>query len=113
LGADDSNGGFSITPAGTVLTPNGGEPLTGLSSTTISWVPHPDTARHTIRFSLDEGASWTNLVSQDATFGASYNWLVPNDISSSAGFVRVAPYTGTSQWLGKDVSNSFFILEAS
>ena len=107
LGVDDSDGVFSITPAGTVLMPNGGEAFNGGDNTTITWVAHPDAASYTVRFSQDNGTTWTNLINQDAALGTSYSWSVPN-IDSPNCLIRVAPYGAAWLWLGADDSDDVF-----
>lgn len=102
-----TNGTFTIAPAGiTLLSPNGGEVLSGCASTYIHW---SNTLTETVRlyFSADNGSSWTHITSLDAQKGSanySYLWKVPA-INAEKCLIKVTSYADTSI---KDLSNGTF-----
>jgi len=87
---DVSNAVFTINPAVTVATPNGGENLNGCTVTTITWTGEPGTNNYTLQYSTNGGGSWTTIVNQSFSGGPnySYNWTLPN-LSSNFCLVKV------------------------
>ena len=89
----------------TVLSPNGGETLTGCTSSTISWStsgigsPYFD-----IDYSPDNGSSWVAIASNYFSPGGTYSWTLPN-ISSGSFLVRVSLSSNSAI---KDQSNAVF-----
>jgi serine protease AprX len=113
LSTDSSDAVFSITPASTVLAPNDGVPLTGLSTTNIQWTAHPDAATYWVRFSSDGGTSWSRLATRDASLGTSFSWSIPNNINSQDCLVNVIAFSDEGQWLAADSSDTVFPVEST
>ncbi|MGG9972550.1 hypothetical protein ACQ33O_12220, partial [Ferruginibacter sp. SUN002] len=92
--SDVSNAVFTIKPAVTILTPNGGDVITvgGCTVTSITFDRSPAWSTYAIEYTLDDGATWTNITSSFSatTNPATYNWNVPNIFSDKAR-VRVKP----------------------
>jgi hypothetical protein len=76
----------SVSPI-TVLFPNGGESWTVGETRDISWTASSSIASVRIEYSKDDFAS-SNLIAS-STSGNSYQWLVPDDVSSSVK-IRIA-----------------------
>ena len=107
LTRDDSDAVFSIHKPGTVLSPNGGETLTGQSTVPIDWVGHPDAVSYELRYSVNGGSTWPLIDRPLATAGTSYNWTVPN-VDSTTALVRVIRIGTGGAWLGRDDSDAVF-----
>jgi hypothetical protein len=91
----------------TVLTPNGGEELTGGSVYDVTWESVGTIPQVHIQYQLDGGSWSTAAINQDNT--GTYAWTVPNTPSSSA-LIRVVSATGGLL----DVSDApFTILEGT
>lgn len=89
---DTSDVAFTISasaPPITVLTPNGGQTLTGCQSYNITWSDSPVTGSYDIAYSLNGGTTFTNIVTAYATTSGSYTWIVPNGLNSSNALIRV------------------------
>jgi hypothetical protein len=97
---------FSIVDDGVerirVLSPNGGETLTGESTHEITWETTGPIANVEIEYSTDNGTSWTSITGSTGNDG-SYEWTVPN-ISSDQCLVRISDTDGNPS----DTSNSTF-----
>lgn len=99
-------GGGGATKTITVNAPNGGEKLAIGSSYTIKWSSANVTDTVRIRYSTNNGSSWTIITSSTENNG-SYNWAVP-DVNSSQCLVRInAVNTDGTPY---DVSNSTFTI---
>ena len=88
---DDDDKGKFITldidsvPAGITLTaPNGGDTLTLLATTTITWTSAITSGNVKIEYSKDGFSSDINTIVSSTTDDGSYAWLVPNDATRSA-----------------------------
>ncbi|MCX6210511.1 MAG: hypothetical protein NTZ59_13685, partial [Bacteroidetes bacterium] len=103
---DISDAVFTIKPAITILTPNGGDLLGACTQTSITFEKSPAYSNANIEYTLNGGTSWTSLVANNnygtANTTFTYNWSIPN-LSSSNVKIRVYP-TGNIQ-LG-DSSNA-------
>ncbi len=93
---------------GSVVTPNGGESLAGMSTVNIQWTDFPDAATYWVRFSSDGGTSWSRLATQDAALPTNYSWSIPNNINSANCLVNVIAFNGAGQWLATDSSDGVF-----
>jgi len=111
---DTSNATFEILadivlPIVTVEAPNGGETYHFGQKTNIKWKATDDTELAanpiTLWYSTDEGAAWTNIIS-NITNSGSYSWSVPS-IEASKYLVSVEA-KDTSNNVGRDTSNSTF-----
>jgi photosystem II stability/assembly factor-like uncharacterized protein len=103
--SDISNFDFSIQSAGIVVeSPNGGEVITANTGNYINWTP-TGVNEVNIEYSVDNGSTWTNIVS-NAT-GTWYWWdPVPNTPSSSC-LIRITDATNASL---SDVSDATFTI---
>ncbi len=103
---DLSDAVFTIKPAITILTPNGGDVLGACTQTSITFEKSPAYSNANIEYTLNGGSSWTSLVANNnygtANTTFTYNWSIPN-LSSTNVKIRVYP-TGNIQ-LG-DSSNA-------
>ena len=105
--SDVSNANFTVKPAVTVLTPNGGQNLGGCTVTSVTFDRSPAYNAYTIEYSSNGGSSWTSMTSSFTASGnpATYNWTLPNN-PSTQGLVRVTPNSlGTGY---ADVNNNPF-----
>ena len=105
---DVSNATFTIAPAITVLSPNGGETWVGCSTYPITFAHTNCNSYYNIDYSTNGGSTWTNIATSlytSSTYTTSYNWQVPNGLTSSQCLIRVSDYYGT---LASDVSNANF-----
>ncbi|MEZ4653419.1 MAG: cohesin domain-containing protein [Candidatus Eisenbacteria bacterium] len=118
--SDASNGTFSIQAAGnqppvvTVLSPNGGENLTGGSASSITYtatdVDDDDASLQiTIEYSANGGGSWTQVAAGQSNTG-SFSWTVPS-AATTQGRVRVTASDGEAS--GNDTSNANFTITAA
>ncbi len=103
---DISDAVFTIKPAITILTPNGGDTLGACTQTSITFEKSPAYSNANIEYTLNGGSSWTSLVANNnygtTSTSFTYNWSIPN-IASSNVKIRVYPTGNIS--LG-DSSNS-------
>ncbi len=100
-------------PQAAVTAPNGGEVLTG-NSTSITWtesVPSgAGVSARTIEYSLDNGASWTTL--STAAGPSPYVWDLTNVPNTSQGRARVRVTDGGTPTLSMtDMSNAVFTID--
>ncbi|RPI97916.1 MAG: hypothetical protein EHM32_00530, partial [Spirochaetales bacterium] len=91
----------------TVTSPNGGEAWAIGSSQKITWTSTADIGNVKIEYSTDNGANYTTITSSTADTW-SYNWTVPNVISSSCRVRVSAAGTGPA-----DTSDSEFTIVQS
>ncbi|BCR06700.1 hypothetical protein DESUT3_37690 [Desulfuromonas versatilis] len=111
LANDVSDGPFTILPgtppsALAVVSPNGGETLTGGTTHTIQWAAHTGATNYLVRYSTNGGASWNPVAS---VTGTSFVWTVPAADSANC-LVRVTAYGAGGAWLANDVSNGPFTI---
>jgi len=95
LVTDLSDAVFIINPSLQITTPNGGENFqVGGPVQTISWISN-GTFTTTLRldYSINNGATWTNIATGISNATTSYNWTIPNTPSAQC-LVRV--YEGTT-----------------
>jgi hypothetical protein len=106
---DVSNAVFAIAPSITVVSPNGGETLTGCATYTISWNKSTCIGNWTIQYSTNNGTTWTPIVTNLTNTGVtlqSYNWAVPNGVTTTQALIRVESYSSPGTYF--DVSNAVF-----
>ncbi|MBI4648554.1 MAG: hypothetical protein HY738_18715, partial [Bacteroidia bacterium] len=102
---DVSDVNFTIAaPYITVTAPNGGENLEGCSSKSVTWTSAGTSGYYTVKYSINNGASWSTLVSN--TSSTTYSWSVPS-LSSTSCYVKVHDYYTSSI---SDSSNSAFTI---
>ena len=86
----DFNIVFDYTPPQVhLLSPLGGETLTGYSTFEITWTATEDVGLRpaTLRFSADSGATWS-VITTEAT-GGRYVWRVPSNITTTEARVSI------------------------
>lgn len=103
---DLSDTTFRILPnAPLLLTPNGGEVFDVNNITTITWNTATYYTNVRIEYSFNNGFTW-NLISTNTTNSGSFNWTVPNAVSTQC-LVRVM---SVSNLLLGDTSNATFTI---
>ena len=115
---DVSDAVSTIAAPITVNSANGGESLYGCSTYGITWTASNCISRFYIYYSTDNGSSWINIANQYNTtsnsMGASvqtYNWLVPNTITTANALFKVTDYYNNTTVL--DQSNAVFNINPS
>ncbi len=110
--ADTSDIAFIISPTAasiTLTSPNGiADTLYGCQTKTITWNQTSAIGSYNIAYSLNAGASWTNIVTNYATTGNTYNWIVPNTINSSTVLLRVQSVANPTTVF--DLSDAYFTI---
>ncbi|MDA3802950.1 MAG: hypothetical protein PF488_03600 [Patescibacteria group bacterium] len=97
-----------------IVEPSGGERLSGNvtygENFVIEWTsPGGDALDNfDIEYSLDDGTSWNNVVSDLASTATTYNWSIPNDNSENVR-IRVIAQDNTNSALLTETSNLFTI----
>ncbi len=87
----------------TLVSPNGGETLTGGTTHNITWTSSGATSAVKLEYSTDGGASYTEIIASTANDG-SHAWLVPA-LNTNQALVRISDAT---DGVPSDVSNTFF-----
>jgi phage-related protein len=105
---DVSNANFTVSPATPILTyPNGGETLNIGCDYQILWQQNSLYTYARLDYSLDNGATWVNIVNGASNYGYFY-WNVPTTITPSTNcLIRLSNYQDLSVW---DVSNATFTI---
>jgi len=105
---DESNASFTIRGAFTLTAPNGNEQWTVGTTQPITWTTFGTIPNVKLEYSTDGGASYPSVIIASTSNTGSYNWSVPNAISTTAR-VRVsnAADTGTL-----DTSDANFKIKA-
>ncbi len=110
IGQDDS-GNFTITPLPlAVVSPDVGETLNAGTTHTVSWTAPPNAATFFLRYSTDDGNTWT-LIDTITTNTDEYNWTVP-DTGSAISRFRVTARDASNVWLGMDESGGTFTIQS-
>ncbi len=107
--SDISNNVFTITAASPffLLTfPDGGESLFPSTFYNITWASAFTGQNASLEYSIDNGSSWTTIISSTPNITESYSWLVPNTPSTQC-LVRVKDAANAS---ASDVSNAVFTI---
>ncbi len=107
---DVSNAVFTILPPVTVNSANGGETLIGCSNHVIQWTKSDNClGNYNLKYSTNNGLTYTTIVSSLTTnYSAvqTYNWTVPNGITSSECLILVESSSYPSTMY--DVSDAVF-----
>ncbi len=98
---------FTITEL-TVLAPNGGEVLQAGSAYTIRWSA-TNIDKIDLAYSLDNGAVWTDIVTNLNASVGSLNWTIPNNINSTTALVRAVNSDDPAQ---RDSSDNIFTINS-
>lgn len=86
---DQSDGVFTIAGASiTVISPNGGETLTGGDGQQVTWTSTGTVPFVKLEFSTNGGISWTEVAANIPNTGT-FNWTVP-EVGTTNGRVRVS-----------------------
>jgi len=104
-----TTGGDSTPPSVTVISPNGGETVTGNAPVTVQWSISDASAIHTveIHLSLNNGSSYDPMMKGLSDTG-SVTWYPPNEPTTQARLRVVA--TDTAFNTGQDNSNATFTI---
>ena len=107
---DLSDAVFTILPSVTVNSPNGGETLIGCSNHVIQWTKSDNClGNYNLKYSTDNGLTYTvidSYVTTNYSAVQTYNWTVPNGITSSQCLIMVESYSFPSTMY--DVSDAVF-----
>jgi len=82
------------------------------SSTTynIQWVEPPETVKFGLKYSMNNGTSWTAIANNIT--GRSYNWTVPKPIANKTEcLIKVMGYNSLEGKVGEDKSDGTFAIE--
>ncbi len=104
---DVSDFSFSVglpAPSITIISPNGGEILTGCSTYNISWNPSGTSNNYDIEYSSDSGFTWNVIVSNYNTTTYNYQWNTPN-IQKNKCLIRIKDSNNAGI---NDISNNVF-----
>ena len=111
---DVSNAPFSIVQPYEVITPNGGDTLYGCSNYPITFnKPRNCASTHKIEYSTDNGATWISIINPSNSgsgLSQTYNWTVPNGISSNQCLIRASNYYNSAE---SDTSDAVFTIAPS
>lgn len=91
---DQSDERFTISPAINLVTPNGGESITGGTPYNITWTSSGVSNYYNIDYSINGGANWINICFNQNIASNSYTWNVPYVISSNC-LVRITDNVNT------------------
>ena len=101
---DVSNANFTIHIPVVVTAPNGGEVWQAGTQRLITWNIQGTSLSFNIDYSVDNGVSWTSVVTGYNTSTGSYNWTVPN-VPATTCLVRVRDAAASCM---QDISNNIF-----
>jgi hypothetical protein len=101
-----------VTPIITVVSPNGGEVITGLGNHTITWNTNSISTYLSIAYSTDN-INWNNITTVYNTSGnGSYIWSVPN-INSNTVKIKISDYYQSSIYDYSDTTFTINLAPAS
>ncbi|WP_417266134.1 T9SS type A sorting domain-containing protein [Brumimicrobium sp.] len=103
---DESDNYFTIGVPVNILSPNGGEVFLGNTVETISWDAQGMSNSFNLYYSVNNGVSWSTIVTNHSTVSGTYDWTVPN-LSSTTCLIRVADY---AQNCKQDQSDAVFTI---
>jgi hypothetical protein len=104
---DVSNANFTINlPTPLLTSPNGGEVWRSMNTQTITWDASTVASNVKIEYSLNNGSTW-NTVTASASNSGSYNWTVPQIVTTTQALVRI---TNISFPTAIDTSNAVFTI---
>ena len=105
---DISNAVFKLTPPILITSPNGDNGVSswrGCTQSTITWKAGTS-SYYNIDYSINNGASWTSVVSNyyNSSANVTYSWSIPNTPSNQC-LVKVTDYNSSTK---TDASDSTF-----
>ncbi|MBX7051413.1 MAG: hypothetical protein K1X54_05200, partial [Flavobacteriales bacterium] len=104
---DQSNNYFTINIPVVLTAPNGGESWQGNTVHNITWNTIGTSNTFNLAYSLNNGTSWTNIITNYSTVSGSYAWTVPSVNVSNQCLVRVMDAVTNCM---QDVSNTVFTI---
>ena len=107
LVTDQSDAFFTINIPVTLTSPNGGEIWQGNTVKNITWNAAGTSNRYNIAYSLNNGSTWTTIVTNLSNTTGTYAWTVPTVALSTNCLVRVQDYVQNCM---QDVSNAVFTI---
>ena len=106
-GAKTVTANFRTVTAVKLLTPNGGETLTGLQSYTITWEAPLAAVKFNLAYTVDGGLTWRRIAA--GVTGNSFTWTVPVlKVNRKNVRVRVAALNAAGQLIRRDRSDARF-----
>jgi len=104
---------YDHRPTVQVLTPNGGEALTGEVSYNITWTATQDAGidHLALYYSVNSGTTYPNTISSSVTNSGTYAWTVPN-VSTNEARVR-AIVTASNGYAATDESDADFTISTT
>ena len=106
---DVSNAIFTIQNPGDFLTsPNGGETWRSGNTYPITWDNTAIASNVKLEYSVNSGSTWNQIVSSTSNTG-SYNWTIPQILSTSQALVRIIDLTVATIM---DTSDAVFTIKA-
>jgi hypothetical protein len=104
---DQSNNFFTINIPVIVTAPNGGETWQGNTVQNITWNTIGTSNTFNLAYSLNNGTTWTNIITNYSSGGGTYAWTVPSVNTSTQCLVRVMDAVTNCM---QDVSNTVFTI---
>jgi hypothetical protein len=104
---DQSNNYFTINIPVILTSPNGGESWQGNTVHNITWNTIGTSNTFNLAYSLNNGTSWTNIITNYSTTGGTYAWTVPSVNISNQCLVRVMDAVTNCM---QDISNAVFTI---
>ncbi|MBS1734756.1 MAG: hypothetical protein JST02_15805, partial [Bacteroidetes bacterium] len=104
---DRSNSFFTINIPVTLTSPNGGETWQGNTVHNITWNAAGTSNRYNIDYSIDNGVTWTNIISNLSNLTGLYAWTIPAMALNTNCRVRVQDYVQNCM---QDISNAVFTI---
>jgi len=90
--------------------PNGGNVIPSSTTYNIQWVEPPETVKFGLKYSMNNGTSWTAIANN--VTGRSYNWPVPAPANNkNKCLVKVIGYDAAGMKVGEDGSDRTFTIE--
>ena len=94
-----------------LVSPNGNDPLTPGSTSTIEWDAASEAVNFKLFYSTNNGGKWI-LIEDDLTGAKSYEWTVPALTNNTTkGLVKVVGYDYRGKKVGEDSSDAPFAIE--
>jgi hypothetical protein len=95
-----------------LLTPNGGEVIPSGSTYRIGWLGPAEAVKFKLKYSLDNGLTWTTVHRESYVTGTEYLWEVPKPLGNKRScLVKIIGYSGSDKKIGVVQSDSPFSIE--
>jgi hypothetical protein len=111
LVTDESNANFTVTQNTAIVinTPNGGENWqVGTGNKLITWSWSGTSNYYNLYYSIDGGATWLTIVTNQYITNGQYSWNMPNNPSSQV-LIKVEDYNNPCKF---DISDAVFTISA-